>query len=159
MPFEERGDTYMSVGVKNFNVIDFKEALKPSQLEKQYIELYGQEFVNDLKHAYYWMKRDMQKHLPSDRIVRQREQTHHKIGDWVSVFYVDFRNEDFYSQTIDDMGGKTIYNYGHSPCLGTEKDHNIRYLLSGLYFYDKNKTRKWLKELLGEGEKFWFEKV
>ena len=140
-------------------MIDFNEALEPSQLEKDYVELYGQEFVDDLKNAYRWMRRDMQKQLPSDIVVCRRERAYHEIGDWISVFYVDFRNENFYSQTIDDMGGKTIYNYGHSPCLRTENGHNIRYLLSGLYFYDKNKTRKWLSELLGEGEKFWFEKV
>ena len=140
-------------------IIDLQGALKPSPLEKEYIELYGEEFVKDLKDSYYWMRRDMKKQPPSEKVVAHRRSRHHNIGEWKRIFYVDFRNQDMYSVCIDDLGEKTIYNCGHSPCLKTETDHNIRYLLSGMFFYDKDKTRKWLNELLGPGEKFWFEKV
>ena len=156
----ERGRINMDMvtSAKNLKIIDFNEASKPSQLEKKYAELYSQEFVNDLKNAYHWMKKDMRKQPSSDKIIGRRKRVRHEIGDWISVFYVDFRNENFYSQTIDDIGGKTIYNYGHSPLLKADND-NIRYLLSGLYLYDKNKAKKWLINLLGKGEKFWYEKV
>ena len=141
------------------NIININDILKPSPLEEEYIQLYGKEFVEDLKRAYLWMRSDMRKQPSAETVVCRRKRKEHKIGDWISVFYVDFRNEDFYSQTIDDSGGKTIHNYGNSPLLKTDNDHNIRYLLSGMYFYDKDKTRKWLDKLLGENEKFWFERV
>ena len=119
----------MDTSIRNLKVINFKEASKPSRLEKDYIELYGQEFVNDLKRAYYWMRWDMQKQPPFDEVISRRKGRRHEIGSWKSVFFVDFRNEDFYSQTIDDFEEKTIFNYGHSPHLKTGNDHNIRYLL------------------------------
>lgn len=149
----------MDMGISNSNVINFEEALIPSRLERDYVELYGQEFVDDLKRAYHWMRRDMRKQPSSDEVVSKRKQRCHEIGEWISVFFVDFKNENLYSQTIDDFGGKTMFNYGHSLRLKTDNDHNIRYLLSGLYFYDKEKAMKWLDRLLGRGEKFWYEKV
>lgn len=136
-------------------VIDARTAFEPSALEKEYTALYGREFVKDLKGAYWWMREDMRKQPPAEKIVRRRRRENHKYGDCITVFYADFPNENLYSQTIDERGGKTIFNYGHSPCLGTDTDHNIRYLLSGMFFYDKGKTRYWLDTLLGEGERFW----
>lgn len=155
----KKGGSMMDIDVKNFNVIDFREARKPSQLEREYVEQYGQEFVDDLKRAYYWMRMEIKKQPSTDEIARKRSRNHHEIGNRVSVFYVDFRREDFYSMTIDEFGYKTKENCGHSPCLRAGDNHNIRYLLSGMFFYDKNKTRKWIDELLGPGEKCWAQKV
>lgn len=149
----------MMVGIENLNVLDFEAAKRPSPLEEDYIRTYGQEFVDDLKRAYHWMKRDMQKQPPAEEVARRRRRTYHEVGEWFSVFYVDFRNEIFYSQIIDDMNGKTVDDYGRSPCLNTEDNHNVRFLLSGLYLYDKNRAKKWATELLGDGEKFWIVKM
>lgn len=149
----------MGVGVKNFKVIDFNEALEPSQLEKDYVELYGQEFVDDLRRAYYWMRMEIKKQPQLNEIAHKRSINYHEIGDRVSVFYVDFRREDFYSMTIDEFGYKTKENCGHSPCLKAKNNRNIRYLLSGMFFYDKDKTKKWIDLLLGPGEKCWAQKV
>lgn len=148
----------MALDDNNSNVIYLRDILKPSKLEKQYVKLYGQEFVDDLKHAYYWMRADMLNQLPKEEVASTRRKSSLGKGNYKTVFYVDFRNEDLYSQTIDDFGGKTIHNWGKSPILNIDTDHNIRYLLSGMFFYDKDKTGKWLKNLLGEGEKFWYEK-
>lgn len=148
-----------AIGVENLKVIDFQEATKPSALEQEYIRLYGRDFVDDLRQAYLWMKKDMKRQPPAEEIKRRRMHTAHKTGDWITVFFVDLRKENFYSQTIDERGGKTLHNYNQSPCLATDSDHNVRYLLSGLYFYDPDKAKKWLVRLLGEGEKFWYEKA
>ena len=138
-------------------IIDLTEQLRPSELETEYIARYGAEFVEDLKSAYRWMKNDIKTNYSNEEDIIKRRRTCHKSEIWSAVSYVDFRHQDLYSVTIDEFGGKTIYNYGHSPLLTSE--NNIRYLLSGMYFYDKDKTRKWLNKLLGPGEKFWVTKV
>lgn len=46
-------------------VILFEGIPKPSQLESEYVNLYGREFVGDLKQAFRWMKADM-KMQPSE---------------------------------------------------------------------------------------------
>ena len=87
-------------------IIDLQGALKPSPLEKEYIEFYGEEFVKDLKDSYCWMRRDMKKQPPSEKVVERRRRRHHNIGEWKRIFYVDFRNQDMYSVCIDDWGEK-----------------------------------------------------
>ena len=136
-------------------IIDFAEKTKPSQLETEYVELYGKQFVDDLKRAYWWMKLDMKKQPPQSTVLHRRAKRDHISGEWRSVFYVDFRKGELISVTIDEKGDKTSHNLGHSPCLkATKNNRNIRYLLSGMFFYDKKKTKEWLDELVGKGEKF-----
>ena len=145
----------MDNSARNLKIVDLSEAI--SELEKEYVKLYGKEFVRDLKNAYRWMKKDMKGQPPVAKIVTRRKRLYH-ISDCITVFYVDFSTESFYSQTIDSFGGKTIHEYRHSPCLKTDTDHNIRYLLSGLLLYDESKAKKWREKLLGNA-KIWFEKV
>ena len=146
-------------GISTVKILDFKDLTAPSKLEKEYLELYGSEFVGDLKNAYRYARCEVRKQPPEDAVISRRRRTDHEIGDWYSVFYVDFRNENLYSLIVDDMGGKTLHNHGHSPCLRAKDNRNLRYLLSGLYLYDGDKTEKWLNKLLGSGEKFWVERV
>ena len=145
----------MNDSVRNHKIIDFRESSEPSQLEKEYVKLYGREFVDDLKRAFRWMKMDMRKQPPKAKIAKMRRSLRHS-GGCITAFYVDFRKESLYSQTIDSYGGKTIHEYKHSPCLKTDTNHNIRYLLSGLLLYDEGKAKKWREKLLG-GAKIWFE--
>ena len=142
-----------SPGIKNPKIVNIKAVSGPSQLEKDYISLYGKKFVEDLKYACRLMKHEIKMQPPLDEIIEKRVITPHEIGERVSVFFVDFRHEDFLSMTIDEFGHKTLTNYGDSPCLKTENDDNLRYLISGILVYNQSRARYWLEELIGEGEK------
>ena len=75
-------------------------------------------------------------------------------------FFVDMYNMDMYTMTVDDDGGKTIYNYGCSPTLRiTNNKNNIRFLLSGIMIYDVDKAKKWLDELLEPDALIWYERL
>ena len=144
--------------VGNAKIVSLKDASPPTQLEKDYVELYGQDFVEDLKLAFHLMKSDIKRQPPIDEIFQLRDH-YHEEGDRKTVFFVDFRHEDFYSMTIDEYGNKTASNFGASPILYAQNDNNVRYLLSGVFLYDKQKTRKWLDELLEPGAKCWVEVI
>lgn len=61
---------------------------------------------------------------------------------------------------INEVGWKTLLNYRRSPRLRPDDDRrNIRCSLSGMYFYDSDKAEKWLNELLGAGQRFWYEEA
>jgi len=141
------------------NIIDFAEAKKPTPLEERYRSLYGPEFVRDLKDAYYWMLDDMKKRPPCKVIARKRRLRYHRLGDWSKYFYVDFRHQSLYAQTIDDLNDKTIFNYGESKVLSVDNGDDVRYLLSGVYCYDRNKAKKWLHEILGPEAKILVEEA
>jgi hypothetical protein len=48
-------------GLRGSKIIDLREAMKPSPLEEDYVRAYGQEFVDDLKRAFYWAQREVRK--------------------------------------------------------------------------------------------------
>lgn len=136
-------------------VISLSEALKPSPLEEKYLSLYGQELVDDLKRSYYWMRREIEKQPPREEIVARRRKTPHKIGDRISVCFIDFRREKLYTMSIDEFGTKTVSDYGRADRLNIDNGDNLRFLLSGMYFYDREKMIGYLHGFLGKDAKCW----
>ena len=152
------GKDFITRKISDSGIIDLCEAMKPSPLEKKYVSLYGRELVDDLKRAYYWMRREIRRQPPRDEIVKRRRSTPHKIGDRITVCYIDFRRENLYTMSIDEFGCKTVSDYGKADRLRTENGDNLKFLLSGMYFYDREKTKRYLRDFLGEGVKLWYRK-
>ena len=147
-------------GMSELNTINISEEKEQSPLEKDYIDCYGKEFVEDLNWAYRWMRRDVESQpLTKEEIVKNRSKFT-TMGHAESFFFVDMYNMDMYTMTVDDDGGKTIYNYGCSPTLRIANNkNNIRFLLSGIMIYDVDKAKKWLDELLEPGALIWYERL
>lgn len=146
-------------GVGNFNIENRDNScvfdLKPSSLEEKYLSLYGQELVDDLKRSYYWMRREIEKQPPREEIVARRRKTPHKIGDRISVCFIDFCHENLYTMSIDEFGTKTVSDYGRADRLNIDNGDNLRFLLSGMYFYDREKMIEYLHYFLGKDAKCW----
>lgn len=147
----------MTQSIPNLKIINFQNSLvnNSSNLETEYSRLYGSEFVKDLKTAYDWMLKDFRtQHLKPEAILRRRKR--YAVLKPKKFFFVDFDCNKLVIETIDEFGGKTIHKCNTSILEPNVTNNNLRYLLSGIYLFNKNKAQKWTAELLGEGQKFWY---
>ena len=129
---------------------------RPLQLEREYFELYGQEFVDDLTFVFHLMKRDIRRQPAIEEIMLLR-QHYHEEGDRKTLFFIDFGQDKLVSMTIDEFGNKTMHVFEDSPVAKPAGDKtNVRYLLSGMCYYSKDQAKQWLNKLLGPGEMAWY---
>ncbi len=127
-------------------------------LEEEYTRLYGKALVRDLHWAFRGMEKSMEcqkRRISDEDVLRLRRGQRHEYGDWKTVYYVDFIHQCLYSQTRDEWGNKTICPFGDVQMLHGE--NALRYLLSGLFIFDKAKAVAWAEKIFGPGEKIWYE--